>query len=87
MTGTLTVRFRKPTPLYTELTLHAEWLRSEGRKIFTRGTIHAGETLTAEAEGLFLSIDDARRIELSEARASRVGGEAAEPGRWGSDPG
>lgn len=68
MTGTLTVRFRKPTPLNTELTLHGEWVRSEGRKIFTRGTICAGEVLTAEAEGLFISLDERRRDELAELR-------------------
>ncbi len=85
MTGTLTVRFRRPTPLYTDLTLDAQWLRSEGRKIFTRGTIHAGDTLTAEAEGLFISIGNERRREFAELRARRVGGETVEPERWGSD--
>ncbi|MEY3805580.1 MAG: hypothetical protein RIR69_392, partial [Actinomycetota bacterium] len=28
----------------------------EGRKIFTKGTAHNGDTLCAEAEGLFLSM-------------------------------
>ena len=28
----------------------------EGRKIFTRGTVHAGDTLCAEATGLFVSM-------------------------------
>jgi hypothetical protein len=28
----------------------------EGRKIFTKGTAHNGETLCAESEGLFLSM-------------------------------
>ncbi len=57
MTGTLTVRYRAPTPLHTELRL-AGWLaRVEGRKIFAEGTLHAGDRLCAEAEGIFISID------------------------------
>lgn len=57
MTGTLTVRYRKPTPLYKQLRFTAWVDRIEGRKIFTAGTIHDGETLCAEAEGVFISVD------------------------------
>ena len=57
MTGTLTVRYRRPTPLYKQLTFTAWVDRIEGRKIFTSGTIHDGETLCAEAEGVFISVD------------------------------
>ncbi len=55
MTGTLTIRYRKPTPLYTELRIEATVQRVEGRKIFTEARLYAGELLTAEAEGLFIS--------------------------------
>jgi acyl-coenzyme A thioesterase PaaI-like protein len=56
MTGRLTVHYRRPTPLNRELTFRG-WLdRVEGRKIFTLGTLHAGEELCAEAEGLFISV-------------------------------
>jgi hypothetical protein len=34
--------------------------RVEGRKIFTSGTLHAGDDLCAEAEGLFISVDFSR---------------------------
>ena len=54
-TGTLGVRYRKPTPLHTGLRFTAEVLRTEGRKIFTRGELHAGPTLCAEADAIFVS--------------------------------
>jgi len=56
MTGTLTVRYRKPTPLHTELYFEAKIVKFDGRKILTHGKVWAGELLTAEAEGLFISI-------------------------------
>ena len=71
MTGTLTIIYRKPTPLHTRLRFEAELLGSEGRKIFTKAQLYAGEMLTAEAEGLFVSIDRARFENLLEARAER----------------
>jgi acyl-coenzyme A thioesterase PaaI-like protein len=54
-TGTLTVIFRAPTPTYTPLTLEAWVDRIEGRKIFMLGTLHAGDVLCAEAEGIYIS--------------------------------
>lgn len=71
MTGTLTVRYRSPTPLYTELVFRAGVDRVEGRKIFTWGTCHAGDRLTAEAEGIFVSVDFSRFKELLDERPSR----------------
>jgi acyl-coenzyme A thioesterase PaaI-like protein len=71
MTGTLTVRYRRPTPLHTELRFEAHVDRVEGRKIFALGTLHAGETLCAEAEGIFVSIDRTRFRALVEAREAR----------------
>lgn len=57
MTGTLTVRYRRPTPLHVDLAMEAQVDRVEGRKIFVSGEIRAGETLCAEAEGIFVSVD------------------------------
>lgn len=57
MTGTIVVRYRAPTPLYTELQFEAHIDRVEGRKIYTVGTIHNGDVLCAEAEAVFISID------------------------------
>jgi acyl-coenzyme A thioesterase PaaI-like protein len=56
MTGRLVVHYRSPTPLHTELAFEAWVERVDGRKILTGSTLHAGERLCAEAEGLFISI-------------------------------
>lgn len=53
-TGTLTVVYRNTTPLSQPLTLRGWHDRSEGRKIFAKGTIHHGDTLCVEAEGIFI---------------------------------
>jgi acyl-coenzyme A thioesterase PaaI-like protein len=71
MTGTLTVRYRRPTPLHTELRFEGRYDRSEGRKIFTTGQLFAGETLCAEADGLFISVDFERFRGLFEERQKR----------------
>lgn len=57
-TGTLTVRYRKPTPLNSLLTLKAWPERVEGRKRLIKGTCHLGELLLSEAEGLFIAPRD-----------------------------
>jgi acyl-coenzyme A thioesterase PaaI-like protein len=54
-TGTLAVRYRRPTPLHRELHLIGEIVRIEGRKIFTEGRLLAGDLLCAESEGLFIT--------------------------------
>jgi acyl-coenzyme A thioesterase PaaI-like protein len=56
LTGTLTVRYRKPTPLRSALRVEARFLRSEGRKIYTWAGLFQEDELLAEAEGLFISI-------------------------------
>ncbi|HEU5302503.1 MAG TPA: PaaI family thioesterase [Acidimicrobiia bacterium] len=56
MTGTLTIVYRSPTPLYTELRFEAETESIEGRKVHTRGTLHAGDRLCAEAHGIFIQV-------------------------------
>lgn len=56
MTGKLSITYRSPTPLGTTIR-YVGWVEKvEGRKIFTKGTAHHGQTLCAEAEGLFLSM-------------------------------
>jgi acyl-coenzyme A thioesterase PaaI-like protein len=54
MTARLTVHYRKPTPLFRELVLRAWVERVEGRRIMSRAEMYDGDTLTAEAEGLFV---------------------------------
>ena len=74
MTGRLSVSYRSPTPLHTELQF-VGWLESvDGRKILTKGELHAGDRLCAEAEGLFISIDGSRFQQLREQRDAELGG-------------
>lgn len=57
MTGTLTIKYRSPTPLKTDLTFMARNVGIDGRKVRTEGTIHAGDRLCAECEGIFIVVD------------------------------
>ncbi len=70
MTGTLTVRYRRPHPLHTRIDFEGELLRIEGRKIFTAGRSSAHGELLAEAEGIFISIDFTK---LAQRMAGRDG--------------
>jgi acyl-coenzyme A thioesterase PaaI-like protein len=53
-TGTLTIRYERPTPLEVELRLESAIERLEGRKIITTGTISHDGQVTARAEGVFI---------------------------------
>lgn len=63
MTGRLTIRYRRPTPLHTEVELTGWTEQIDGRRIVTRGTLTADDVVTAEAEGLFVVIDLERAFE------------------------
>jgi acyl-coenzyme A thioesterase PaaI-like protein len=54
MTGTLTVRYREPTPIGKQIELEGWVDRIEGRKVFTRGEMRHDGRVTAEAEGIFI---------------------------------
>jgi hypothetical protein len=73
MTGELTIRYRRPTPIKTELRFEGRFLRTEGRKIYTSGEVYAGDVLTAEATGLFIAISREKFEELSAERERREG--------------
>ncbi|GAA2064603.1 PaaI family thioesterase [Williamsia deligens] len=55
-TAYLTVNYRSITPLYRELTVRTAVDRIDGRKIFVTATIHDGDRLCAEADGLFVAL-------------------------------
>ena len=65
MTGTLTVRYRRPTPLGRPLDFAARVDRVEGRKIFVSGILHVADVLCAEAEGVFIAVDFTRLEQLA----------------------
>ena len=54
MTARLIVHYRKPTPLFHEIVVRAWTDRIEGRRIMSKAEMYDGDTLTAEAEGLFV---------------------------------
>ncbi|HVW43568.1 MAG TPA: PaaI family thioesterase [Amycolatopsis sp.] len=55
-TAYLHVDYRSITPIEKELQFSGEFVSEEGRKRVLRGTIRDGETLCAEAEGLFVQL-------------------------------
>jgi acyl-coenzyme A thioesterase PaaI-like protein len=64
MTARLTIHYRKPTPLFHELHFRAALDRIEGRRIMSRAELWDGETLTAQAEGLFVRPKPERALEI-----------------------
>jgi Thioesterase superfamily len=63
MTARLTIRYRQPTPLGTELRLEAWTTGREGRRITTAGSLSAGAMVCAQAEGLFVDLSAERALE------------------------
>ena len=64
MTGTLTVRYRRPTPLFEEVRMEGRTGEARGRKVFAQGEIWHGDTLLAEAEGVFIKVADDFRARM-----------------------
>jgi acyl-coenzyme A thioesterase PaaI-like protein len=54
-TGTLSVTYRSPTPLFTDLEIRCEIDGQERRKTFASGKIFAGDRLCAEATAIFIA--------------------------------
>jgi acyl-coenzyme A thioesterase PaaI-like protein len=57
MTGRLTVRYLKPTPLHRPVEIRGRTERVQGRRIVATAEMHVDGVRTAVAEGLFLTID------------------------------
>lgn len=79
MTGTLKIRYRRPTPLHTPVELLGWTERVEGRRIVSLGQMLVDGEVTAEAEGLFVVIDDdtaMRYFGRSKGEAAPAGGVA-----------
>lgn len=71
MTGTLSVRYESPTPLMTDLRIEGRLVGVERRKIFVKGACYAGDRLTATAEGIFISMQPGRFMNLLAEREAR----------------
>ncbi len=75
MTGTLTVRYCKPTPLNTDLRIEARFVEQGGRKIHAWAGIYHGEVLTAEANGIFIEVRPKQMLAIAESNV-----DSADPG-------
>jgi len=53
-TGTLTIKYRRKTPLNTPIELWSMNVRQDGRKQLCRGEMRVNGEVTASAEGLFI---------------------------------
>jgi len=60
LTGTLTVRYRRGTPLHREVRYEGRLDRVEGKRTHVVARALVDGELTAEAEGIFVSVDPAR---------------------------
>ncbi|UFS58744.1 PaaI family thioesterase [Subtercola endophyticus] len=65
LTGTLTIRYRKPTPLRTNLRIEARCLGRDGRKISAWAGLYLDDLLLAEADGLFIEVGQAQMDAMS----------------------
>ena len=69
MTGTLTVRYRHPTPLLAPLEIAARHTGQEGRKVFAWGGLYHQGELTAEADGVFILVEFDRMLDIVSGNA------------------
>jgi acyl-coenzyme A thioesterase PaaI-like protein len=69
MTGTLNVRYRRPTPLLAPLEIAARHTGQEGRKVYAWGGLYHEGELTAEAEGVFILVEFGRMLDIVSGNA------------------
>ena len=60
MTGGLSVRYLKPTPLNQLIQVSAEATELDDKRTEVRAEMHCGETTTATAEAIFVRVDRAK---------------------------
>jgi acyl-coenzyme A thioesterase PaaI-like protein len=72
MTGTLTIRYRAPAPLFREFRYEGWFEGEEGRKRFARATLHDGAALIAEAEAVMITVSGTRFRQLQKERDSAL---------------
>ena len=67
-TASLEVRYRKPTPLGRPLRFEAGAPVVDGRQVRTTGVLRSGETILAEATGVFVTLPADRVMALTSGR-------------------
>ncbi|MEE2057227.1 PaaI family thioesterase [Rhodococcus artemisiae] len=55
VTAEMTLRYLRPTPLYTEVTVRGRHVRVEGRKTWSQGTLEVDGETTVVCDGLFIT--------------------------------
>ncbi len=73
VTGELTVRYRRPTPLHRDLIIEARLDGQQGRRLAVSGELRDGETLLVEAHGLFIAVGQEHFDELDRTRRQDAG--------------
>jgi hypothetical protein len=68
LTGWLTVRYKRPTPLLQELVFHGRVAKVEGKKTTLAGECRDANGVTAEAEALFIEVPAAALRERFRAK-------------------
>ena len=87
MTGTLTVRYRRPTPLLAPLELVARHTGKEGRKVYAWGGIYHQGELTAEADGIFIEVPPDRMLDIVSGNAHSTEAPLVVDPDWQQDDG
>ena len=59
MTGTLTIRYLKPTPIFKEIRMEGYSKKQDGRKIYAEGRFFLEDELLVEAHGTFIAMRSA----------------------------
>lgn len=85
VTGTLTVRYLRPTPLNTDLLIECWPGETTGRKVHTHGRLLAGDEVLVEAEALFITVD-VDRYTPGDGGASTSARTVSAPGKVGDTP-
>lgn len=79
LTGTLTVRYRKATPLHREIRYEAWIERAEARKVLVAGVSTCDGELVAEGEAVFVRVDTRRYDAPPDPPADPPATEEADP--------
>ena len=73
MTANLSINYRRPTPLHTDLRFEGRLEGVNGRKVTTTGVLLAGDDVTAEASGLFVTVSAERFASFAALRQQTEG--------------
>ena len=71
-TASLSLRYRRPTPLGRPLRFEAKVEGVDGRRLTSRGSLHCEGELTVEAEGVFIVTDVSRILDGLAKNEGRV---------------